>query len=46
MNPINMDGCHAKIEYDEGRDPLCREILGLSEGAEIMARILMGLGRS
>ena len=34
MNLMNVDGYHAKIEYDEGTDQFRGEILGLSGGAD------------
>ena len=34
MNPVNVDGYHAKIDYDEETDQFRGEILGLSGGAD------------
>jgi predicted HicB family RNase H-like nuclease len=34
MNLMNVDGYHAKIDYDEETDQFRGEILGLSGGAD------------
>jgi len=34
MNLMNVDGYHAKIDYDEKTDQFRGEILGLSGGAD------------
>jgi predicted HicB family RNase H-like nuclease len=34
MNPVNVDGYHAKINYDEETDQFRGEILGPSGGAD------------
>lgn len=35
MNLMNVDGYHAKIEYDEETDQFRGEILGVSVGADL-----------
>jgi predicted HicB family RNase H-like nuclease len=35
MNLMNVDGYHAKINYDEETDQFRGEILGLSGGADL-----------
>jgi len=40
MNLMNVDGYHAKIDYDEEIDQFRGEILGLSGGADFLAPVL------
>ena len=45
MNLMNVDGYHAKIDYDEEMDQFRGEILGLSGGADFYGSSLEELRR-
>jgi predicted HicB family RNase H-like nuclease len=46
MNLMNVDGYHAKIDYDEETDQFRGEILGLSGGADFMGPVLRSFGEN
>ena len=46
MNLMNVDGYHAKIDYDEETDQFRGEILGLSGGADFIGLALSSFAKN